>query len=195
MSDKKIVVVADDDVEVASALARVVRMLGHQSLVAHNGLEALELLRNNKADVLLSDIDMPEMDGVTLASHARTEQLAPVRILLTANQRLDTAIKAINSGEIHRYIAKPWKLDELIATLKDSFMRIDDLSRMNAAGQAARRLRAACEALETEYPGLTHVERSGEAYEIDIKRTERALELLEGSTLTALLASLLKPEA
>lgn len=189
MTEKKIVVVADDDVEVASALARVVRMLGHQSLVAHNGLEALELLRNNKVDVLLSDIDMPEMDGVTLASHARNEQLAAVRILLTANQRLDTAIKAINSGEIHRYIAKPWKLDDLIATLKDSFMRIEDLTRMNAAGQAARRLRAACEALETEYPGLTHVERSGEAYEIDVKRTEQALELLDGTTLAALLAS------
>jgi hypothetical protein len=60
---------------------------------------------------------------------------------------------------------------------------------MNAAGQAAKRLRAACDALEAEYPGLTHVERVQEAYEIDLKRAAQALELLDGTTLAALLAS------
>jgi DNA-binding NtrC family response regulator len=188
-TEKKTVVIADDDLEVAQALARVVRLLGHKTLVASNGREALELLRANRVEVLLSDIDMPEMDGVALVSHARSEQLAPVRILLTANARLETAMHAINSGEVHRYLQKPWKHEDLVATLEDAFMRLEDLSRMNAAGQAAKRLRAACEALETEYPGLTHLERVQEAYEIDLKRAGQALELLDGSTLAALLAS------
>jgi DNA-binding NtrC family response regulator len=188
-TEKKTVVIADDDLEVAQALARVVRLLGHKTLVASNGREALELLRANRVEVLLSDIDMPEMDGVALVSHARSEQLAPVRILLTANARLETAMHAINSGEVHRYLQKPWKHEDLVATLEDAFMRLEDLSRMNAAGQAAKRLRAACEALETEYPGLTHLERVQEAYEIDLKRAGQALELLDGTTLAALLAS------
>jgi CheY-like chemotaxis protein len=188
-TEKKTVVIADDDQEVAQALARVVRLLGHKTLVASNGREALELLRANRVEVLLSDIDMPEMDGVALVSHARSEQLVPVRILLTANARLETALRAINSGEVHRYIQKPWKHEELVATLEDAFMRLEDLSRMNAAGQAAKRLRAACDALETEYPGLTHVERVQDSYEIDLKRAAQALELLDGSTLAALLAS------
>jgi CheY-like chemotaxis protein len=188
-TEKKTVVIADDDLEVAQALARVVRLLGHKTLVASNGREALELLRANRVEVLLSDIDMPEMDGVALVSHARSEQLVPVRILLTANARLETALRAINSGEVHRYIQKPWKHEELVATLEDAFMRLEDLSRMNAAGQAAKRLRAACDALETEYPGLTHVERVQDSYEIDLKRAAQALELLDGTTLAALLAS------
>jgi CheY-like chemotaxis protein len=188
-TEKKTVVIADDDQEVAQALARVVRLLGHKTLVASNGREALELLRANRVEVLLSDIDMPEMDGVALVSHARSEQLVPVRILLTANARLETALRAINSGEVHRYIQKPWKHEELVATLEDAFMRLEDLSRMNAAGQAAKRLRAACDALETEYPGLTHVERVQDSYEIDLKRAAQALELLDGTTLAALLAS------
>jgi CheY-like chemotaxis protein len=187
--EKKTVVIADDDMEVAQALARVVRLLGHKTLVASNGREALDLLRTNRVEVLLSDIDMPEMDGVALVSHARSEQLAPVRILLTANARLETALNAINSGEVHRYIQKPWKHEELVSTLEDAFMRLEDLTRMNAAGQAAKRLRAACDALEAEYPGLTHVERVQDAYEIDLKRATQALELLEGTTLAALLAS------
>lgn len=186
---KRTVVVADDDEEVAQALGRVVRMLGHQVLIANDGTEALELLRNNRVQVLLSDIDMPNMDGVTLAGHARAEQLAPVRILLTANARLETAINAINGGEVHRYIQKPWKHDELVATLEDAFMRIDDLSRMNDAGLTAKRLRAACDALEAEYPGLTYIEQIDNVYEVDLKRAEQALELLDGSTLAALVAS------
>ncbi len=191
---KRTVVIAEDDHEVAQALGRIVRMLGHNSLIASNGVEALELLRTNKAEVLLSDVDMPEMDGVTLATHARSEMLAPIRILLTANSRLDVAIKAINTGEIHKYVQKPWKLDELVAILEDSFLRIDDLARMNAAGQAAKRLRAACDALEAEYPGLTHVEKSEGGYDVDLKRAQQALELLEGTTLAALIASVGKLE-
>lgn len=190
---KRTVVIAEDDLEVAQVLGRIVRALGHATLIAHDGAEALELLRNNRVDLLLSDIDMPRMDGISLLSHARAEQLAPVRILLTANARLDNAISAINSGEVHRYILKPWRHEELVNTLQDAFLRIDDLNRMNAAGQAAKRLRAACDALEAEYPGLTHVELAEGAYDIDAKRAAQALELLDGSTLAALLASTSKP--
>ena len=192
--ERRTVVIAEDDLEVAQVLARIVRALGHATLVAHDGAEALELLRNNKVDLLLSDVDMPRMDGVTLLAHARAEQLAPVRILLTANARLDNAIRAINTGEVHRYILKPWRHDELVSTLEDAFLRIDDLTRMNAAGQAAKRLAAACEALEAEYPGLTRVQRADGAYEIDVTRANEALALLDGTTLAALVAAGGKPE-
>lgn len=187
---KRNVVIADDDHDVAKALARVVRALGHSTRVASNGEEALAMLRSERADLLLSDIDMPQMDGVTLASHARTEALVPVRILLTANARLDTAIRAINSGEIHRYIEKPWKHAELVSTLEEAFARIDDLTRIGAADQAVRRLKAASDALETEYPGITHVERlEDHGYRLDVPRARAALKQYEATTLGALLAS------
>lgn len=184
---KRSVVIADDDGEVAKALARVVRALGHNARIASNGLEALTILREQRADLLLSDIDMPHMDGVTLASHTRQEALAPVRILLTANARLETALAAINSGEIHRYIQKPWKHAELVNTLEEAFARIDDLSRIGAADQAVRRLKAAKDALEAEFPGITHVERQGDTYAIDEPRARAALTHFEGTTLVALI--------
>ncbi|MDB4972392.1 MAG: putative two-component response regulator [Myxococcaceae bacterium] len=183
---RRSVVIADDDQDVAKVLARVVRALGHETRIASNGQEALEMLRIERADVLLSDIDMPHMDGVTLVSHVRAEALAPVRILLTANARLDTALKAINSGEVHRYIQKPWKHDELVATLEEAFSRIDDLSRIGAADQAARRWKAARDALEAEFPGITHVELERETYRIDPIRARAALQLFDGTTLHAL---------
>jgi CheY-like chemotaxis protein len=184
---KRSVVIADDDIEIAKVLARVVRSLGHDARVANDGQEALRLLREQRADLLLSDIDMPHMDGVTLASHTRQEALAPVRILLTANARLETALAAINSGEIHRYIQKPWKHAELVSTLEEAFARIDDLSRIGAADQAVRRLKAARDALEAEFPGITHVEKNGQTYRLDELRARAALQNFEGSTLVALI--------
>lgn len=192
---KRSVVIADDDTEVAKALARVVRALGHQTRIASDGLQALSLLRAERADLLLSDIDMPHMDGVTLAAHVRAEALAPVRILLTANARLETAVRAINSGEIHRYIEKPWKHAELVSTLEDAFARIDDLSRIGAADQAVRRLKAAREALEAEFPGITQVDRTGDVYHIDPRRVVAAMSQLEGTTLHALVSNLQESEA
>jgi len=185
---KRTVVIADDDGEVAKALARVVRALGHSTRIASHGLEALEMLRAERADLLLSDIDMPHMDGVTLASHVRAEGLAPVRILLTANARLETAISAINSGEIHRYIQKPWKHNELVSTLEEAFARIDDLSRIGAADHAVKRLKAARDALEAEYPGITHIEGGEALYRIDEMRARAALTHFEGTTLQSLVA-------
>lgn len=186
---KRSVVIADDDPDVAKALARVVRALGHEVRIAANGVEALELLRAQPADVLLSDIDMPQMDGVTLVAHARAEVLAPVRILLTANARLDTAIRAINSGEIHRYIEKPWKHNELVTMLEEAFARADDLTRIGAADHAVRRWKAARDALELEFPGITHVERSEDVYTIDVTRARKALSGFEGTTLHALVTN------
>ena len=186
---KRNVVIADDDTEVAKALARVVRSLGHSTRVANDGAEALALLRAERADLLLSDIDMPHMDGVTLASHARIEALAPVRILLTANARLETAMRAINGGEIHRYIEKPWNHAELVSMLEEAFARIDDLRRIGAADQAVRRLKAASDALEAEFPGIMHVEKKGAAYVLDGERARAVLKAYQGTTLQALVAA------
>jgi response regulator RpfG family c-di-GMP phosphodiesterase len=118
----------------------------------------------------------------------RAEGLAPVRILLTANARLETAINAINSGEIHRYIQKPWKHNELVSTLEEAFARIDDLSRIGAADHAVKRLKAACDALEAEYPGITHIEGGEALYHLDETRARAALTHFDGSTLQSLVA-------
>lgn len=179
----KCVVIADDDVQITQALGRIVRSMGHTTLVAEDGVEALQLLRENRVDLLLSDIDMPRMDGVTLVARARAEMLAPVRILLTANARLEVVIRAINTGEIHRFLQKPWDHDELLRAIEEAFARIDDLSRMGAAGQAAERLLAACKELEVEYPGVTQIARSEGHYVLNEAAATHSLATWEGASV------------
>ncbi len=154
---EKTVLVVDDDLDVLQALVRTLRQQGYTTIVASDGAEALELVLSTHIDVLLTDIDMPCLDGVTLAMHVRQERPETVRILLTGNARLDTALAAINRGEVHRYLTKPWSATELVRTIDDAFARLAELSRLAQADQSACRLRAARDALELEYPGIACV--------------------------------------
>jgi DNA-binding NtrC family response regulator len=188
------VLVAEDDQDVALSLARAVRSMGdHEVVLAYTGLEALDKLRACPVDILLSDIDMPGLDGVSLACIARDEGLATIRIILTGNARLDTALTAVNRGEVYRYLTKPWQFDELTRTLEDASARLAELSRVGAADQAVRRFRAACDALEQEFPGLTTVDREGKVYRLDELAIERASRAFSGTPLALILEERKKP--
>jgi len=185
---ERTVLVVDDDLDVAQALVRTLRQHGYTTLVANDGFEALELVRSTDIDLLLTDIDMPRMDGVTLAMHVRQERPEVVRILLTGNARLDTALTAINRGEVHRYLTKPWSALELVHTIDDAFARLAELSRLAQADQSALRLRAARDALELEYPGITRVRAELGAYVVDLARAKAVGQALGATDLGLLLA-------
>ncbi len=184
---QKTVLVVDDELEIVQSLVRTLRQHGYTTLVAHDGLEALDLIRETHVDVLLSDIDMPGMDGVTLAMRVREQKPEVVRILLTGNARLDTALIAINRGEVHRYLTKPWNPDELLRTIDDAFARLAELSRLAEADQTVARLRAARAALEQEYPGITSLTMRVGAYVVDLGKIEQLRATLGATPLGPLL--------
>ena len=84
----------------------------YRVLTAPSVAQARELLEKhgNEIGVLISDQRMPEEKGVVLLRHAREHYPHIVRILTTAYSDLDDAIESVNSGEILRYITKPWDL-------------------------------------------------------------------------------------
>jgi len=84
--------------------------------------EGREMLRlhGDEIGVLVSDQRMPGERGNELLRHAREHHPAIVRMLTTAYSELGEAIEAINSGEIYRYISKPWALESLRADLKNA---------------------------------------------------------------------------
>lgn len=184
---EKTVLVVDDELEITQALVRTLRQHGYTTLVAHDGLEALELIADNEVNVLLSDIDMPGMDGVTLAMRVRELRPEIVRILLTGNARLDTALVAINRGEVHRYLTKPWVPDELLRTIDDAFARLTELARLAEVDQSVLRLRAARDALEAEYPGIARLNMREGVYVVDVSKLSEVSESLRGTPLGPLL--------
>jgi CheY-like chemotaxis protein len=106
------VLIVDDDPDMTETCARILRSNGHECLTAAGGREALDLLRSRRLDLILADLRMPEMDGLTLLAHAR--RLAPQVpvVIITAYGSQETARRAREAGAA-AYLAKPFGIGEL----------------------------------------------------------------------------------
>jgi DNA-binding NtrC family response regulator len=113
---KKILLV-DDEPRILSLLHSVLRVEGVESVSAKDGPTAVALLRQQKFDLLITDIRMSPMDGMELFRVARAESPDLPVILLTAYGSVETAIEAMKKGAFD-YLTKPFKVDELILTVR-----------------------------------------------------------------------------
>jgi response regulator RpfG family c-di-GMP phosphodiesterase len=116
-----VVLCVDDEPNILSSLRRQLRSLGCRILTADGGAEALELLRHEPIDVIVSDMRMPQMDGTELLEHVHRGWPGVVRILLTGHADIKASVAAINRGRIDRYMNKPWDEQELTSAVRQGF--------------------------------------------------------------------------
>ncbi len=112
------VLVVDDEEIARTNLEYILRKEGHQVTTAANGLEALEKVKAQEFDVVLTDLKMEKMDGLQLLESVK--QVAPHTeiIMVTGYATVSTAVDALKKGAAH-YLSKPIKLDELRATVRE----------------------------------------------------------------------------
>lgn len=122
----------DDEPSILSSLRRLFRQHGYRILLAESGAAGLQLLEDEKVDLVISDMRMPEMDGAKFLEQVRERWPKVVRILLTGYADISSTINAINRGEIYRYISKPWDDNEIILTVRDALER-NRLEQENAS--------------------------------------------------------------
>ncbi len=113
----------DDEPNILASLRRLFKMQGYQVLTAGSGAEGVALLEREEVDLVISDMRMPEMDGVAVLARARELRPEAVRILLTGYADVQLILGAINQGEIYRYITKPWDDNELLQALRQGLER------------------------------------------------------------------------
>jgi DNA-binding NtrC family response regulator len=111
MKAKPTILIVDDEKNTREGLARALDR-AYTVLLADGGSRALDLLATNNVDVMLSDVRMPGMDGLTLIQRARTRTPQPVCILLTAYGTIETAVEAMKRGA-YDFLTKPVNLDRL----------------------------------------------------------------------------------
>lgn len=128
------VLVVDDEPSVSQVFARMLTAAGHVATVAHDGVRAIELLAVTPFDVVVSDIQMPEMDGLTLLRRIRAHDLDLPVVFVTGNPGLDTAIQAIEHGAF-RYLPKPVEAAKLIAAV-ESAARLHVVARLRRESAA-----------------------------------------------------------
>jgi response regulator RpfG family c-di-GMP phosphodiesterase len=110
----------DDEPSILSSLKRLFRPKGYQIHLAEGGKAALELLEQLAVDLVISDMRMPEMDGVQFLEQVRQRWPDTVRLLLTGYADIASTIGAVNRGEIYRYISKPWDDADILLIVHDA---------------------------------------------------------------------------
>jgi two-component system response regulator PilR (NtrC family) len=110
--ERKRILVVDDEEDVRETLESVLKKLEYQPYVADGGESALEIIRNHKIDVVLSDLYMPGMDGIELLKRVKTENKNIIFMMITAHPTIETAVDAIKKGA-YDYLTKPFHIEEV----------------------------------------------------------------------------------
>jgi signal transduction histidine kinase len=113
------VLVVDDEPLILSSLQRLLRR-EFDVLSAQSGSEGLDLLRTHDIHIIITDQRMPEMTGAEFLAHIRSAYPNPIPMLLTGYADIESVIAAINTGQVYRYLVKPWRPDELVAAVREA---------------------------------------------------------------------------
>ena len=118
-----VVLCVDDEPHILSALRRLFRTQGYEVVSADSGRAGLEVLASRQVDLIISDMRMPEMDGVAFLEQARQQSPDTMRVLLTGHADVSQILDAVNRGEIYRYITKPWDDHEMTLVVRHALER------------------------------------------------------------------------
>ena len=115
----------DDDPLILKVLEDLVTRSGYDSVTTTSSEEALRYALDRKFAVVISDHNMPDMMGADLLHRFAQIQPSASRILITGIKSLDVVTAAVNSGEIFRFVTKPWISAEMMATLHNAVQRYE----------------------------------------------------------------------
>lgn len=135
--DKARVLVVDDDQAIARAIEKLLKLEGYEVLLAGNGMEALDMLVTHEVHLMILDIMMPKLDGLSTTMKIREKNNIPI-ILLSAKSEDSDKILGLSIGA-DDYVTKPFHAQELIARVKSQLRRFlylgDARSCMDQTGE------------------------------------------------------------
>ena len=128
--------IVDDLIPIHEMLGAVLHPTGHQTTFATDGEKALATYKAGQFDLVLADIDMKPMDGITLLKKLKAYDQTAVLIIMTAYASTESAIQALQYGAFD-YLQKPFKVDELLQALQRGLIYRQGLLARAAAVEAA----------------------------------------------------------
>jgi two-component system KDP operon response regulator KdpE len=115
------ILVADDEPQIRRVMRTTLSAQGYTVLEARDGEEALELLRNERADLVLLDVNMPRLDGLAACREIRRGSDVPIIMLTVRNSEHDK-VSALDAGA-DDYVVKPFGVEELLARIRAALRR------------------------------------------------------------------------
>jgi DNA-binding NtrC family response regulator len=130
-SKSSIILLVDDEEMVVTSIKSFLTLETDYQVVAFTSPEeALEFVRKNKVDLVVSDYLMPNIDGIEFLAQVKDLQPEATRILLTGYADKENAIKAINDVGLYQYIEKPWENDDLKLIIRNGLEKRILLKRL-----------------------------------------------------------------
>ncbi len=106
------ILVVDDEPKICHLIEQILKREGYQVDVSFSGIEALQMMKSFNYHLLLTDLEMPEVDGIELTRKAKKQNPEIRVIMVTGNATVDVAIRSLRH-RIDGYIKKPFNISEL----------------------------------------------------------------------------------
>lgn len=126
------ILVVDDDLEIAKAIERLLTLEGYEVIKAYNGYEALDVLMNETVHLILLDVMMPKLDGLSTTLKVREQKNIPI-IILSAKSEDSDKVLGLSMGA-DDYVTKPFSSQELVARVKSQlrrYLQLGDMGNIN----------------------------------------------------------------
>ena len=121
--ERRKILVVDDEPAITRTLRASFLANGYDIRTAHDGIAALNVLGDWGPDLIITDLAMPDMDGIELCRRIREASSMPI-ILLSVQEDTSSKIRALNAGA-DDYVTKPFSIDELLARVRTALRRLD----------------------------------------------------------------------
>ena len=128
---KERILVVDDDREIVKAIALLLEKEEYEILKAYDGMQALEIIAENQVQLIIIDVMMPKLDGLSAVMKIREKKNIPI-ILLSAKSEDTDKVLGLSIGA-DDYVAKPYNPAELVARVKSQLRRYTCLGDINAS--------------------------------------------------------------
>ena len=116
------ILLVDDEIVFTTNMSRLLTSRGYQVTPVQNGEEALAALKEKPFDVMVLDLKMPMMDGITTLQEMKKMNLLTEVLILTGHGSMDTAFQAIEMGA-YDYVTKPCEIAELVSKIEAAHAR------------------------------------------------------------------------
>ncbi len=123
------ILIIDDDANTLASLSRAFRLAGHEATVCDNAARALEIAKEQRFDLILSDVVMPEKDGIALLEDLKAAGVSSPTVMMSGQATIDMAVRATRLGAID-FLEKPVSMDKLLLTV-DNALRLTRLEEEN----------------------------------------------------------------
>ena len=170
------ILIVDDERNILNSLSRLLATEDRQILLASSAEEAWELIKDKGSiDLVISDNRLPGMSGIEFLAKVRQVRSDTIRMLVTGYPDLESAVAAINKGQVYRYILKPWENEELRLLVRQALDYYDVLSDNRVLIHLAKQQGEYLANIRKQYPQISISMPKDDMYEVNTNKVSKEL--------------------